>query len=82
MDAPEAQSMRAYYYDRFLPAVDDAMVELAALNKTSSFYVAERPVEGVRVRRNGAPGRFEFKTPSGRRKTARTTIRGFSPRTA
>ena len=23
MDAPEAQSMRAYYYDRFLPAVDD-----------------------------------------------------------
>ena len=50
MDAPEAQSMRAYYYDRFLPAVDDAMVELAALNKTSSFYVAERSVEGVRVR--------------------------------
>ena len=61
MDADVAQRMRTFYYESFLPTVDDAMVELAALNKTTAFYVAEKGVEGVRVRRNGAPGRFEFK---------------------
>ena len=56
------QTLRTAYYS-FLeePSVLEVMDELAAFNKTGNFYVAERQVEGLRVRRNGAPGRFDFK---------------------
>ena len=63
VDPSVALSLRTHFYDDLIrhPNMEEAIRELGAVNNSEAFYVAERRVGGLRVRRNGARGRFDLK---------------------
>ena len=64
VDPEAAVALRVCYDSKLLggPTVHEAMGELAALNSSNAFYMAERKIEGLRIRRNGARGRYDLKS--------------------
>ena len=64
VDPEAAVALRVCYDSKLLggPTVHEAMEELAALNSSNAFYMAERKIEGLRIRRNGARGRYDLKS--------------------
>lgn len=61
LDKSQVMKVREMFDDVF-EACESAMTEMETEDGRGSFYVSERNVEGLRVRRTGRRGRFDFKS--------------------